>query len=114
MPLYQEMPEEELLAALEHYKQDDILFGEKRKEDAWMRQIGCPRCQGITRPCFSSVKTVFSGDQVMPRHNLACTACGCEFDPRTNVILKLGNIADAISMARSYQTPWVIPGSGEE
>lgn len=114
MPLYQEMDEEELRAALAHYQADDLLFGEQRKEAAWLRQHACPRCGGDTSPCFGSIATTFSTDQVMPRNNLKCRMCEAEFDPRTGIIVRLGNIGRAAELALAQQTPWINPEPDEE
>jgi DNA-directed RNA polymerase subunit RPC12/RpoP len=104
------MSETELREALEAYADQDLLFGAKRKEDAFLRQIVCPRCGGETSPCFSSIRTVFAPDQIPPRHNVKCKACGAEVDPRNGVLLSLGNIGKAIEQGLAQQTPWINPG----
>jgi hypothetical protein len=111
MPVYQEMDQGVLAAILEKYQGEDILSGEARKEDAYLRQFACIRCGGNTTKAFPGIRQVYSGG-LMPKMNLKCTACGCEFDPRTGVLLNLGNVGEAIEQAQAQQTPWVKSGGG--
>lgn len=114
MPVYQEIPEDELRAILDLYaKESTVLDSERVKELAFQRHTPCPRCGGPVSPCFSSVQTVFQAGSLLPRHNYKCRMCEAEFSPETGMLFKLGNPGAAIERALSYQTPWINPGTGE-
>lgn len=107
MPVYQEMDQDLLREILEQYKDQDILTGEKKKEDAYLRQFPCPRCGGSTQPHFPGVQRVFSPKEPLPQMDLKCLSCDAVFNPRNGVISRLGNPGKAIEQAYAQQTPWI-------
>jgi len=103
------MDQELLRSILEHYKDEDILSGERKKEDAFLRQFSCPRCGGKTVPHFPGVQRVFSASEPLPQMDLKCLQCKAVFNPRTGILSSLGNPGEAIQQAYAQQTPWIKP-----
>jgi DNA-directed RNA polymerase subunit M/transcription elongation factor TFIIS len=55
----------------------------------------CPKCGGFCKKtAYHNV--LFRDHDILPHFYLKCAACGHEFDPETGLIVKLGNIAQAV------------------
>lgn len=76
----------------------DVLTKQAEQSDEFYAAQSCPRCGGSCRKIGDS-RTMFADGEMMPRFYLQCLACGCEFDPRNGMILKLGNLAQAVEPA---------------
>jgi hypothetical protein len=73
---------------------EDILTGIAEEDEKSYKQT-CPQCNGSCRK-LGDTKSLFQQGKVLPQFYLECLACGCEFNPRTGLIHKTGNLAKAI------------------
>jgi hypothetical protein len=83
---------EEALRLLKDHK--DVLSEAVEQDSKFYASKSCPRCGGSCRKT-GDIRTMFTGDDVLPQFNLECLACGEEWDPRTGITIKIGNIGKA-------------------
>lgn len=57
---------------------------------AVIKEKPCPRCQSPLHP-FLNAKHAFSSDDPLPRQHGRCTECGLVWDPKTDLILEVGD-----------------------
>jgi len=106
------MDEDELRSILEsHRTTPDELAATRNAEQVFIRNTPCTRCGGRCTPSFPGVRSVYTPGSVLPRYTLTCSACSAEFDPNTGILLRLGNLGQAIEIALAQQTPWITPES---
>ncbi len=76
--------------AIEGYQNE--LAPEQKVLDAFYRQHKCPRCEGDCRKEMM-VRHAFAPGTLVPRSVLRCHSCACLFDPHSNIIVEMGNLA---------------------
>lgn len=72
----------------------DILTPAAQEQESFLTSQSCPRCGGSCRK-IADARTVFREQEMLPHYYLQCLACECEFDPRTGMIIEMGNLAKA-------------------
>lgn len=104
------MKEEDVLALVEG--QEDILTPAWRKKVEFFKKIRCPACHSSVRSEVS-VKDLENArpDEPVPYGHARCSACGCLFDPDTELVIERGNIANAIEPASALINPPAGSGS---
>jgi hypothetical protein len=78
--------------------QEDCLSPLVDQDNTFYASKVCPTCGGSCRKVFDT-KTGFREGELLPRYLLKCLACESTFDPRTNLILTMGNLAKAVEPA---------------
>lgn len=71
----------------------DEVTGPLAEQEAFYADASCPQCAA---DCRKSGRAP-GGD--LPRFLLECLGCGCEFNPHTGFIVKMGNVAEAVEPA---------------
>jgi hypothetical protein len=66
----------------------------KEREDFYARQT-CPYCGGNAFQKTGNLKMLFVPNDPLPRHQLLCDNCSCEFDPFSGIVVATGNVAKA-------------------
>ena len=119
MAAYRELAPELLSKLLEPYqdsREHDLLQSERRKEDAYYRQHQCSRCgSGNLSRVFANPQHAYAeveGEKpVLPRYVLKCEECEAEEDPRTGILLKIGNLGKAVERHQARGVPTFTPES---
>lgn len=78
--------------------QVDIITKKAEQDEAFYMRQTCPRCKGTCRK-IGNPHSLFVEGELLPQFHSQCLACGCEFDPKTGLIYKLGNVAQALEPA---------------
>ena len=105
MPNFVEMDPELALKLIEGYENE--LDPEAKKQEAFYRQMACPRCGGNCEKAFISAEHTFGDGALIPRSGMRCTLCDCLFDPHTGVILELGNVGKIPARVGAGLTPYI-------
>jgi hypothetical protein len=74
---------------------EDIITKAAEQREKFYAAQSCPRCGGSCVK-HGDFRTMFTGDEPLPKFMLKCLACGEIFDPHTGLIVKTGNIAQAL------------------
>lgn len=74
---------------------EDVItpLAEERKN--FYQNQNCPHCDGNSLTMQGDSKTMFRGNDPLPRYTLSCDNCDCLFDPHSGLILSMGNRAKA-------------------
>jgi hypothetical protein len=92
-----EFLDQEIVQKLLEGHQDVITPLSEEKEKFYAAQ-SCPRCGGSCRK-LGDYRSMYTGEDALPKFYLQCLACGEEFDPHSGIILKIGNVGKAVSPA---------------
>ncbi len=79
---------------LEGYE-DTITEAAKKREQFYQDQL-CPTCHGDSLRKHADIRTMFRPNDPLPRYQLACTGCGCVFDPHSGIVLKIGDLGKGL------------------
>ena len=107
--VFKEMPQELVEKLIEGYENE--IEPAYKVQEAFYRQMACPRCQGRCEKIFLSKEHAFSEGSLVPRSGLKCTLCDCVFDPHSGVILDLGNPGKIPGRVGAANVPYI---GGEE
>lgn len=99
------MDPELALKLLEGYENE--LAPAQKVQDAFYRNMVCPRCGGQCQKEFISADHTFGGSSLIPRSGLKCSMCDCIFDPHSGVILELGNPGNIPARIGASNVPYV-------
>jgi Zn ribbon nucleic-acid-binding protein len=77
---------------------EDILTPAAVERERFYTTQSCPRCGGRCRK-IGDFRTMWHRGEILPRFYLECLACGCEFNPHNGMIVKLGNVGQAVEPA---------------
>jgi hypothetical protein len=72
----------------------DVLTQAAAEKESFYAAQTCPRCGGSCRK-LGDYHHMYKGDEPLPDFYLECLACGEQFDPKTGIVLKGGNIGRA-------------------
>ena len=90
MPHLQFMDREELLGILkEHGGQSNLVMEADATVKEFFSHLSCPMCRSGVIPVINPQQP-FKEGQLTPNFLAQCTACGCEFEPHTQVIVRTG------------------------
>lgn len=74
---------------LKMYPDELTPLAESRK--AYITTMACPRCKVPMSPAVDH-QHPFTPDDPLPRQNAKCDECGYTVDPRTGIVLEVGQI----------------------
>jgi Zn ribbon nucleic-acid-binding protein len=77
---------------------EDILTPAASERERFYAVQTCPRCGGSCRK-IGDFRTMWQKGEILPKFYLECLACGCQFNPHNGMIVKLGNLAQAVEPA---------------
>ena len=78
--------------------QVDVLTPASEDREKFYASQVCVRCGGSCRKVGDS-RTMYVDGDILPRFYLECLACGCEFNPHNGIIIKMGNLRQALEPA---------------
>lgn len=87
MPEFKTLSPELIKKALEGHV--DILTPEVKKEEAFLRNVSCPLCQGRDLNSFVDPAHPFSDGKLLANKLMSCEKCNIEFNPYTMLITKV-------------------------
>jgi hypothetical protein len=70
--------------------EQDVLTEPASTRAKSIRSVPCPRCAGAMKPVLNALHA-FSADDPLPRLHAECGDCGHQFDPRSGLVLVMGN-----------------------
>jgi hypothetical protein len=73
----------------------DVISGLAAEREKFYQHQSCPYCQGNSFRKIGDGRTLFRAGEPLPRYQLHCLDCGCEFDPFSGIVLTIGNLAKA-------------------
>lgn len=73
----------------------DIITEKAQQREQFYQSQTCPRCGGEALTKIGNIKTLFRRNDPLPRYQLHCEGCECQFDPYSGIILTMGNLAKA-------------------
>ena len=85
------MDPEEVLKLLEGQK--DIITPLAEERESFYKNQQCPTCGSTSFTKNTNSRIAFRGNDPIARYVLICQDCDCVFDPHSNLVLKLGNLA---------------------
>jgi hypothetical protein len=77
---------------------EDVVTPAAKASERFYAAQSCIRCGGSCRK-VGDVRTMFQQGEIMPQYRLECLACGCEFNPHSGMIVKMGNLGEALEPA---------------
>ena len=92
MPSFKPLDPELIRKALEGHV--DILTPEIKKEEAFLRNVSCPMCQGRELNSYVDASHPFSEGKILPNKLMWCTKCEIEFNPYSLFITKASSVPE--------------------
>jgi len=74
---------------------EDIVTPLAADRERFYTKQECIRCGSSALKRIGDANTMFRGRDPLPRYTLRCLSCECEFDPHSNILLKMGNLGKA-------------------
>lgn len=77
----------------------DVITPAAEEREAWYKNQTCIRCGSSALKKHGDSRTLFRGNDPLPRYNLICQSCECMFDPHSGLLLSMGNPGKALEPA---------------
>jgi len=74
---------------------EDVITPAAEADSKFYASQNCPRCGGTCKK-IGDFHRMFQQDGILPKFDMECIACGEQFDPRTGITIRIGNISKAI------------------
>ena len=74
---------------------EDTITPAAQERERFYKSQSCPRCHGNALEKVGDLRIMFVDGDPLARYLLGCRNCGCEFDPHSGLITKMGNVGKA-------------------
>ena len=78
---------------------EDVITPLAEKHEQIYQNAICPTCAGDRFEKIGDARRLFRPGKPFAHYQLECCGCGCQFDPHSGIVIKSGNLAEAIEPA---------------